>query len=183
MPALIASGTPRTMALANIRDTYRLTSLTSPSTTAAPCSSRSNASLFPYLLGFRTLGLPAVRQSPVRGDHDAAETHHAPAHGAGRPDGHPATTFQRAEHRPLGEHRLSRSARDSRASRIGLAKRMILHRGDGEGTLADGGEHYVRRDDGVRGVEAEAFEAGAGPARPRRPRPRASCARACPRCP
>ena len=39
---------------------------------------------------------------------------------------------------------------------------MVLQRGDGEGALADGGKHYVGRDDGVRGVEAEAFEAGAG---------------------
>ena len=40
------------------------------------------------------------------------------------------------------------------------AKGMIVQRRRGQGTLPDGGKHFVGGNDGVRGVEAEAFEAG-----------------------
>src|SRR4051794_41850486 len=39
---------------------------------------------------------------------------------------------------------------------------MILQHRDGEGALADGGKQYVGGNYGVRGLEAEAFEAGTG---------------------
>src|SRR5918994_6795064 len=115
----------------------------------------------PDFIRVGSLRIPPVYQSPVRRRHDSAEPDIVASRDSQGPDRHAAAALQRPQHTPL---RLDGSLRRWVVEGFShaLAQRAVLSDSDCQRALPDGREHHFRRDDGVRGVEAEAFEAGSG---------------------